>query len=230
MRTVVVLALLALTVASGVVARPHRRHHDTEIEGMKPATAAEVANAVQPGRAWLLDAAVLPQEGEELDFGLHAESNTSSADWVLYKQCGESWSNDELGSAAGVTICDAGCAMTSVAMALKTRGAGVNPGSLNSWLRGHGGYVGGDNLVWASVNAFGKMAMYNYYRGYGSFSQSNLQGVIAKGWPVVVNVRGGTHWVLVTGYAGGSTFRVNDPGFPSTTYTYGEMGNFVVYH
>lgn len=29
-------------------------------------------------------------------------------DWVLYKQCGESWSDHELGTAAGVTICDAG--------------------------------------------------------------------------------------------------------------------------
>jgi hypothetical protein len=78
------------------------------------------------------------------------------------QQCGESWSNDELGTAAGVTICDAGCAMSSVAMVLKTKGTDVNPGSLNSWLRNHGGYEGGDELVWASVNAFGTAKMYNY--------------------------------------------------------------------
>jgi hypothetical protein len=53
--------------------------------------------------------------------------------------------------------------------------------------------------------------------------------VIKKKWAVVVNVRGGTHWVLVTGHHGGSTYRVNDPGFPTTTYAYEDMSNFVVY-
>jgi len=150
--------------------------------------------------------------------------------WVLYKQCGESWSNEELGTAAGVTICDAGCAMSSVAMILKTKGTDVNPGTLNSWLRNHNGYEGGDELMWASVDAFGTAKMYNYYRGYGSLSQTQLQAFIKQGYGTVVNVRNGGHWVLVTGHVDGSTYTVNDPGFNVNSYVYGDMGNFVVYN
>ena len=38
--------------------------------------------------------------------------------WPLYKQCDASWGNDMLGHSS-VTICRAGCAMSSVAMALR---------------------------------------------------------------------------------------------------------------
>jgi len=158
-----------------------------------------------------------------------AENKTQANGWVLYKQCGESWSNDELGTAAGVTICDAGCAMSSVSMILKTKGTNVNPGTLNTWLRGHGGYEGGDELVWASVDAYGTVKMYNYYRGKNSLSQGDLQGFISKGYGVVVNVRNGEHWVLVTGHVDGNTYTVNDPGFWVDSYVYQDMSNFVVY-
>lgn len=44
------------------------------------------------------------------------------------------------------TICDQGCAMSSVSMALASLGVkihnnDVNPGSLNEWLRSNAGYV-----------------------------------------------------------------------------------------
>ena len=32
---------------------------------------------------------------------------------------------------------------------------GYNPGTLNTWLKGHGGYVSGDLFVWGSVNSLG---------------------------------------------------------------------------
>lgn len=51
--------------------------------------------------------------------------------------------SQELGT-GGDTICQAGCAMSSVAMLLTTRGRGYNPGTLNSWLKGNGGYAQGD--------------------------------------------------------------------------------------
>ena len=119
--------------------------------------------------------------------------------------------------------------MSSVAMALNTRGANVNPGSLNSWLKSHGGYVSSNLLVWTAVNAFEKIAYYNYYRGAGSMSQADLQNVIGRGWAVIANVRNGGHWVLVTGHKSGSTYSVNDPGFSVSSYEYSNMVNFVVY-
>lgn len=93
-----------------------------------------------------------------------ADAAKPCGDWTLYKQCGESWSGDELGTASGTSVCDAGCAMSSVAMALTTMGEHVDgkratPGALNNWLRHHGGYVGGDELVWNAVSALGSMHM-----------------------------------------------------------------------
>jgi hypothetical protein len=54
-------------------------------------------------------------------------------------------------------------------------------------------------------------------------AQSTLQGAIKAGQGIVVNVANGGHWVLVTGYAGGSTYLVNDPGRTVGSYPYTEM-------
>ena len=40
-------------------------------------------------------------------------------------------------------------------MALKGVGQNYDPSSLNTWLKGHGGYVSGDLFVWASINSLG---------------------------------------------------------------------------
>ena len=48
-----------------------------------------------------------------------------------------------LGWCSGVSICNAGCAMTSTAMILATRGVSIDPGSLDEWLSYNGGYYDG---------------------------------------------------------------------------------------
>jgi hypothetical protein len=218
------LSLLCLMVVA-VVAHPHHQHAAAKHSGLKAATAEEAKLMHQETKAWRFEAGVFEQGSTELN-----ETEASNG-WTLYKQCGESWSNDMLGTAAGTTICDAGCAMSSLAMALKTKGTDVNPGSLNSWLKAHGGYVGGDELVWSATDALnnGAVKFYNYWHGPGSLSTTEFINIVAKGWAVIVNVRSGTHWVLVTSHAGGTTFNVNDPGFPTTQYEYSDMGNFVAY-
>jgi len=153
--------------------------------------------------------------------------------WTLYKQCDSKWANDKLGTGS-LTICQAGCAMSSYAMALNTlnetlSGTVINPGTLNTWLIKNGGYVDGNLLVWASADRLGKMKFNHYYTGYKSLSPSDLQSHVEKGDPVVVNVRDGSHWVLVIGYQNSTQFYVNDPGFSNTYYMYSDMGNFVVY-
>jgi len=40
-------------------------------------------------------------------------------------------------------------------MYLTTRGHSLDPGQLNEWLKGHGGYAQGDLLVWGSVDSMG---------------------------------------------------------------------------
>jgi len=178
----------------------------------------------------LFEAAAVPP-GALLSAEHAAQGQLQSPDsWVLYKQCGQSWSSEELGTARGTTICMAGCAMSSVAMILKTRGVDVNPGTLNTWLKSHHGYAGGDELEWTAVNALSSKAKFlNMYRGKGSMSETKLIDASKAGHGIVVNVRNGGHWVLVTGHISGSTFRVNDPAFSLDSYTYADMSNFVEY-
>ena len=65
--------------------------------------------------------------------------NATSYGWTEYKQCDSRWSNEQLGTCSSTTICSAGCAMSSVAMILNTKGCKHDPSSLNSWLKSHGG-------------------------------------------------------------------------------------------
>ena len=74
--------------------------------------------------------------------------------YPMYKQCDARWANEQLGTSSN-TICKAGCAMSSLAMGLAGTGHNYNPSSLNQWLKGNGGYVSGDLLVWGSVTRLG---------------------------------------------------------------------------
>jgi hypothetical protein len=52
------------------------------------------------------------------------KGDVKSAGWVMYKQCDSRWAYQQLGWCVGLTICSHGCAMTSVAMMLATKGKG----------------------------------------------------------------------------------------------------------
>mgnify|MGYP000214904508 CR=1 FL=1 len=163
----------------------------------------------------------------------HSKAVYPCGSWVLYKQCGEKWSNHALGSSSSNTICDAGCAMSSVAMSLATyheriHGHRIDPGTLNKWLTSHGGYVDSDLIVWNSVAKLGGLHMLS---DTSSMSPHAIRAAVEQCQPVIVNVREGSHWVLVTGFdtKDTDTFYVNDPGFLDTSYDYSGMSNFVVY-
>ena len=143
----------------------------------------------------------------------------------LYKQCDSAWGTNPLGTSSN-TICKAGCAMSSLAMYLTSRGHKQSPGTLNSWLTTHGGYASGDLLVWSAVDATYGVA----YQGQQKVTAAVLAAGIAACHGLIANVRSGSHWVLITGYNGGTTFAVNDPGFSQAAYDLSEMGNIVRYH
>jgi len=127
-----------------------------------------------------------------------------------YLQCDSTWGDDTL--PCGDTICQVGCAMTSVTEALK---GGFNPGTLNSWLKAHGGYEGCD-LVWASVNSLGIT-----FQEQSKHTLDWLETAANNcNYAIVANVLNGAHWVLITGYAGGGNFYVNDPADFHSTYAY----------
>jgi hypothetical protein len=152
--------------------------------------------------------------------------NTTSNGWTLYKQCDSQWANNQLGTCSE-TICSAGCAMSSVAMILQTKGAGQNPGTLNTWLKSHSGYSGGCNINWASVNAFGVVTFIAKEPGA---TESEICDGLSKGHGLVANVHNGGHWVLLTGCRGGGVFDVNDPGYSTTTYKKSDIVDLAVYH
>eukprot|EP00981_Chlorochromonas_danica_P006722 scaffold1463_cov189-Ochromonas_danica.AAC.17 len=150
----------------------------------------------------------------------------SSNGWVEYKQCDSRWAYQQLGWCSGVTICSAGCAMSSVAMMLATKGVDVNPGSLDEWLSNNGGYANGCDIYWGSVDAFGVTS----FQGLEYASESAICNGLAQGHGIIANVNNGSHWVLLTGCQGGGVFQVNDPGYNRATYSMSEILVEAVYH
>jgi hypothetical protein len=138
--------------------------------------------------------------------------------YPLFKQCDGRWGGNYLISQ---TVCQVGCLMSSVSMALNGLGKSVNgqssnPGVLNAFLRSNGGYVSGNLFVWGAVSRFGLS-----YQGQPS-NQAEIKAAICANKVVILNVMGGGHWVLATGYDG-NTFYVNDSGFNRSSYSGGEV-------
>ena len=133
----------------------------------------------------------------------------ASRTYPLYKQCDSRWGSEHIGTSSK-TICQVGCLMSSVSMALAGIGKSYNPSSLNTWLKGHGGYVSGDEFVWGSVGSIG-------LKYVGKIANSAIGSNLDANNVVILNVHGGAHWVLATGHSGNS-IHVNDPGYSTTAY------------
>mmetsp|Transcript_10849 Transcript_10849/g.10762 ORF Transcript_10849/g.10762 Transcript_10849/m.10762 type:complete len:147 (+) Transcript_10849:186-626(+) len=133
----------------------------------------------------------------------------------LYKQCNSKWGSKKMGSK---TVCQVGCLMSSMSMALaglgkKISGQTVNPGNFNDWLRSHHGYSG--NLyVWGAAESTFKVK----YQGQ---KQGGTHTIDSK-HITILNVRNGGHWVLATSKSG-NTYKVLDPGYQKSSYTTSEV-------
>lgn len=53
-----------------------------------------------------------------------------SRNYPVFKQCDDQWANDKLGTSTN-TICESGCLISSIAMALAGCGKKYNPKTLN---------------------------------------------------------------------------------------------------
>jgi hypothetical protein len=160
------------------------------------------------------------------DASTATSNSTSSSSWVYYAQCDPSWANNELGTCGSTTICTAGCAMSSTAMMLKTKGVNVDPGSLNSWLKSNGGYASGCDIVWASVDAFGVTS----FQGMEKADETAICNGLSAKHGIIANVHNGAHWVLLTGCLGNGMFSVNDPYYSTTSYSINDILEEAVYH
>ncbi|MBE3123843.1 MAG: cadherin domain-containing protein, partial [Planctomycetes bacterium] len=153
----------------------------------------------------------------------------------LFGQTDPAWANDPMvDSSSGLTvgtIQQYGCAMTCTAMLAKYYGVETDPKQLNAWLNTHQGYVNGANLVWAKPAEYtgGLMTYEDSFRWSSPYPYndndhwSDLKAQLDQGYPVIVEVDAypstpalDQHWVLVTGFLGGSTtspssYAINDP-------------------
>ena len=129
-----------------------------------------------------------------------------------FKQTDARWANVRIGT-SGKTFSQIGCATTAVAMMESFRtGRTIYPDAMAKELT----YTSSGSLYWPS-----------HYTAVtdGSGYLSTVYGKLKQGKPVLLgvsNAYGGQHWVVVTGYAGGSSltasgFTIRDPGSNSRT-------------
>jgi len=136
------------------------------------------------------------------------------------------------------TICEVGCLMSSVAMALNGKGIAVNntasnPAVFNSWLVNNHGYVDSDlldesvvpNINTARISYSG--AMFNNT----ALSPSAIKSLVSNMKSVVIiNVLQGRHFVLVVGYDDTDiNFYVNDPYFATASYLYSDIVGYRIF-
>lgn len=129
-----------------------------------------------------------------------------------FKQTDSRWANVKIGS-SGKTIAQIGCATTAVAMMESYRtSALIYPDAMSRKLT----YSASGNVYWP--------ADYSVVTSSSEYL-SGIYKKLKQGKPVLLGAKtsaGNQHWVVVTGYTGGSSltasgFKINDPGSSSRT-------------
>ena len=139
-----------------------------------------------------------------------------------YKQNDSRWAYDKIGY-SGYTIGQIGCTTTALAMTESYRlGYTVYPDAMEDRLS----YSSGGALYWPS----------NYIQYYNSDYLAKAYELLKAGKPVIIGAKtssGKTHWVVITGFKGGSlilsNFLINDPGSASSTTLATYMAKYPIY-
>ena len=141
-----------------------------------------------------------------LSAGTAAGNAAVSLSVPSFKQTDSRWANVTIGT-SGKTIAQIGCATTAIAMMESYRaGTTIYPDAMAKKLR----YTATGSVYWPTdYKTFTDMSGY----------LSKLYGYLQQGKPILLGAKnsyGGQHWVVVTGFTGGSltagNFTVNDPG------------------
>ena len=128
-----------------------------------------------------------------------------------FKQTDTRWANKTIGS-SGKTIGQIGCATTAIAMMQSYRtGATIYPDAMAKKLT----YTSSGSVYWPS----------DYTVTTSSTDYlSRIYNLLKAGKPVLFGAKnsyGGQHWVVITGFTGGSltasSFTINDPGSKTRT-------------
>lgn len=147
-----------------------------------------------------------------LSMGNSSSYSKVSLNVPSFKQTDKRWANVKIGS-SGKTIAQIGCVTTAIAMIESYRtGTTIYPDVMSKKLS----YSSSGNVYWPS-----HYSVVTSSSGYLSGIYSKLK----EGKPVLFGAKkssGAQHWVVITGYTGGSTltasgFTINDPGSNSRT-------------
>ncbi len=145
----------------------------------------------------------------------------------LFLQGDPAWGQDQSGSGQ-YTLAQVGCAISSSAMVMKFYGIDTDPGRLNVFLRGHGGFDENNDLRWEGPPALAPDRVRHAYEDLPSYFliDSNLY----RGNPVIVRLKlasGWTHFVVVMGKQG-FDYLIRDPssaGLRKGVYPLREIGS-----
>lgn len=156
--------------------------------------------------------------GSYLSTGSSGSGNTGSTGYSpvslsipSYKQTDSRWAYTEVGT-SGKTINSIGCSTTALAMTESYRtGTTITPNDMEARLK----YTASGSVYWPS----------NYTSYTSGDYISVVYNLLKSGKPVLIgltNNYGGQHWVVITGFTGGSSlswssFTVNDPATSSRT-------------
>lgn len=150
----------------------------------------------------------------------------------LYEQCAAAWGGDPY-DFIPKTICQKGCALSSVAMVLAYHGVTTDPGALNTHLRSrfddanHNGmrdpteatygYTPNGHVMWEEIAAYSKGVL--SFKGF-SGDKTTIDADLCKGLPVILEEPG--HFIVATGKTP-TSYSINDSYYPKTDLTaYGD--------
>ncbi|HZV36103.1 MAG TPA: nidogen-like domain-containing protein [Verrucomicrobiae bacterium] len=135
-----------------------------------------------------------------------------------FSQGDSRWANNTYAKSS-FTIQQKGCALTSLAMALKYAGISTDPGALNTLMNANGDYSG-NSVDWdpATRDASGDTLEFHAFR---TSDTQFLSLMLSEGHPVIVGVNlndedAPGHFVLVIGEQNGK-FVIDDPGHANAT-------------
>ena len=139
------------------------------------------------------------------------------------RQNGQTWSSQTLGTCTGCTVGSDGCAVTCVAMLMKTNGVNIDPDGLNQYLKNSSGYDYNSSgcpgyclIKWDVPVKYAGCNM-TYSSLSTTFSLGTVKSEIDNGNPVILQTKVGSslHFVVIKGYNGSgasaSDYVVVDP-------------------
>lgn len=160
--------------------------------------------------------------------------------YANWKQMGSPWSNIRLGSSS-LTIGQAGCLVTSMAMLIAKSGVPVNiqgefnPGTFVKYLNSHGGFIGA-NFVWASPQKVAPTFKHKGSIGLSGKSKSEKLRIIKEkvdaGYYVVLEVKGNTgqHWVAIDRVEGNNLIMMDPASKETVVWKKYPAGNSSIIH